>query len=398
MRRCVVVLVACGSAAKPTAPPTPPAEPPPPSLIPTYAIVNTFAPRPTIDLTPYAKPDLAADERWPLSMGSHPELEPHFDVAGALAQPGITWTDLCSRQIQNRHLSRDQDLVEYLKAWCAAAHHDASAALYQLGKLRSSPVRGVREALFYDAVDILADHGSADDVENLLLHAGLLELEIVDRLAAAYLEAGRLPDAYDMNVLATHLDRQPSEANACRRLVRAMAMGTDDQRSDAHLQFGAIVAPTKFGQQPTSDSTCLRMWSALECERQGACTLYWRDVAKLSYRQLAIISAYDFWPEKPSTADRWLAVARNAQRAVPDDDAYRLAIPALELALRGSRCLATTLVAISKLVDELAAFPHHDPKFDARLKALAAVAEQLDHATRGQCQQQVDALPPVTTP
>src|SRR5207249_3270776 len=115
--------------------------------------------------------------------------------------------------------------------------------------------------------------------------------------------------------------------------------------------------------------------SALRCQRDDYCVPYWKDVAKLSYRQLAVISAYEFWPNKPSTADMWLAVARDAQRAVPADDAYRLAIPALELALRGSRCLAAPLVAISKLVDELAAFPHHDPRFDARLKSLAAIAE-----------------------
>ena len=64
-----------------------------------------LAPRPDIDITNLV-PDPTHELRWPLSMASHPELEPQFEIAAALAEPGVGWTDLCRLGAHNRQVVR----------------------------------------------------------------------------------------------------------------------------------------------------------------------------------------------------------------------------------------------------------------------------------------------------
>jgi hypothetical protein len=125
---------------------------------------------------------LAVLARWPLRFNEHPEDEPSFDIAGTLADPGVTWQDLCKRGAQFRHLAKDQDLVAYLKVWCT---EDAGEALYQLGLLAHSNIRGIAEAIRTDTARIVADHVMGDSVEAILRHAHLLEAPTVDLIAAS---------------------------------------------------------------------------------------------------------------------------------------------------------------------------------------------------------------------
>src|SRR5664279_442552 len=93
----LVVLVGCG--AKPAEPLSTPARIAPPEIeAPTPGSRIAFS-RPSIDIAVYL-PDIAQYGRWPLTLSEHPALEPHFDIAGALADPGISWTDLCARGAQ----------------------------------------------------------------------------------------------------------------------------------------------------------------------------------------------------------------------------------------------------------------------------------------------------------
>src|SRR3984885_15241289 len=52
---------------------------------------------------------LAVLARWPLRFNEHPEDEPSFDIAGALADPGVTWQARCKRGAKFLHLARGRD-------------------------------------------------------------------------------------------------------------------------------------------------------------------------------------------------------------------------------------------------------------------------------------------------
>lgn len=49
-------------------------------------------PRPVLAIAE-PRPDLGEEPRWPLTIMQHPALEPQFNVAGALADPGISWRE-----------------------------------------------------------------------------------------------------------------------------------------------------------------------------------------------------------------------------------------------------------------------------------------------------------------
>jgi hypothetical protein len=319
----------------------------------------------------------------------HPAFEPHLDVAAALAQPGITWTSLCSRGLGGRHLAgREQDLADYLQVWCTAAQHDAKAALFQLGKLRSSPIPGMYEAIVNDAVNILADHGASDDVESILTRSGLLELEIVDRLAVAYQEVGRTADAFAMNDLATKLDRSGHREAECLRLVRARAFGVGSQKSDAVRKLVTIVAGRGLPA-----AACNRLWSEVQCADEHQCELYWSLVQNRGPEERALASVLTMWPTKAVDAGRWYTLAHRAEAALPLEGTYVLAIPALELALRASGC-KPLVASISMVARDLSASPH-DAKYDRALRAVIDDAGQLAAAAPEQCSATIAALPPV---
>src|SRR5450755_4409035 len=119
----VVMVLGCGAKpAEPLSTPEPISHP--------HEIVVLAAPRPAIDITD-TTPDLTPYGRWPLTVAEHPELDPHFAIAEALAQPGITWQDLCARGAQFRHMSQNAELGDYLAAWCSVAKEDYADALYR---------------------------------------------------------------------------------------------------------------------------------------------------------------------------------------------------------------------------------------------------------------------------
>ena len=104
MRVLVVVVIVAGCSSRPrTRAPEPLSAPQVVHQVASTRSVVWVA-RPQIDVEPLL-PDLGEDLRWPLAMTDHPALEPKFAIASALAQPGIGWTDLCARGVQNRHLA-----------------------------------------------------------------------------------------------------------------------------------------------------------------------------------------------------------------------------------------------------------------------------------------------------
>jgi hypothetical protein len=329
----VVMAAACG-AAKPTVPPPAAAtnvraNPAPEDELP--QVRNTLAaPRPDVDLSGFL-PDPTERARWPLTIAAHPELEPHFNIAAALAEPGVGWLDLCKRGAQHRHLTRNQELVEYLGAWCSVATHDSATALYQLGRLYTS---SLRDAIRFDVADIIADHGASEDVEGLLSRDHLMDHELVDLIAAAYFDVGRPNDAYAMNELSIAMDRTPSDEVRCRRFVRGIVAGRDAQRADFVKRLHAAATPKDPNQPIKPDATCVALDREMRCwVDPDDCTDYLSDS-----RVGGLVKAYASWPKEAVGYYEWYAVCEAATRGDSFDVAYRLALPALELALRTSQC------------------------------------------------------------
>lgn len=372
----LLAIAACHS--QPAARPPVVDEPPPPA--PRHELPplrdTTSAPRPAIDVSPWL-PDLDAEARWPLGFNEHPVDEPSFDVAGALADPGVTWRELCARGVQFGHRGKDQDLVAYLKAWCTPDPRDA---LYQLGLLRHSSIRGIAQAIPADASRIVVGRVSADDAEGALMRAQLLDSDIVDLVAASYYEIGKIDEALAMDKLATDTERQRRDSSACHRLVRAISGTSGDVQAAfvARLHVLATPLPAPVGSKPAPrDPTCIALDGAVACSRGAdSCTALAKGDTKLK----ALIAAYSRWPTGEAGFDAWYDVFGFACDAMPSNDAFALLVPALDLALATSRCNrnelneigwqlrnlgldatkphAADVSALAAQVDALAAMPH----------------------------------------
>ena len=326
--------MACHATPKPVVDPIP-IPIPIPSVVTAPLVAEPPLPRTRASPPPFAEQadtsQLALLARWPLRFNEHPEAEPSFDIAGALADPGVTWLDLCRRGVQFRHLAKDQDLVAYLNVWCT---EDAGDALYQLGLLAHSNIRGIAEAIRTDASRIVADHVMGDSVEPILRRAHILDAPTVDLIAASYLELGKLDEAYAMDRLATTLDAQPSEATTCRRSVRELVIDRDDDSR----QFAARTIERLAAQQPATpqdlhphprDPVCVEVAKAAGIETDPG-------DARLSAARRA-------WPAGPASFAEWHNAFAAAALAMPDPRALDLAERALELEIETSQCRASAL-------------------------------------------------------
>ena len=305
--------------------------------------------RPRLDISPFI-PDPSAYGRWPLTVAEHPALEPHFDIASALAQTGITWLGLCERGAQHRNLGSKQNLSRYLEAWCDVAKHDTEAALYELGTLKSSAIFELADATKFDTANILVEQVTGSEVEQLLRRSNLLDVRIADITAAAYFEAGHREDAYSVNLLATALDRDPHESVACERMARGIV--------DADpLVLGDLVRDLSARAKATKSGVCNRYAHEMACwYTPASCEPYFAD-QQLSPEQLRLFEAYQQWPTAAATSEQWTVVAQLAIEAEPVDQAIYFAVPALETSVRTSVCrerrLVTNDVLTSRFVEKL---------------------------------------------
>ncbi len=383
--------VGCGGAQVPEVPATERVDPP--AAAPSR--MRAGAPRPVLDISAWS-PDPMEHGRWPLTSSQHPVLEPAFDIAGALAVPGVSWLALCERGAQNRTLGAKQDLTRYLSAWCAVARHDAPGALYELGQLRSTAIAGLWVAAKHDAANILSDHGSASDVEHLLRASGLLEVEVADLTSAAYFEAGRREDALTVNELAASLDRGANDDSVCERLARAAVAG-DERR------VGAIIGSlAEYAKAHPTSTTCRARAAELRCWHAPAraCADYFA-VQHHTPGELALFEAYELWPASAATVADWLLVAGKAVDAVPLGEAIRFGVPALELAIRNSACgtdvLETVVTRAQFLFDRTLTAAPIDARRVGRLLEVAKRLARLAQSRASACMLELEALPPMTS-
>lgn len=346
----VVVVAGIGCGAKPLEPPETPVETRSGTTGTTrlsHLIISPerperAAPRPSLDVSSYI-PDPTRHGRWPLTLAEHPALEPHFEIAGALAQPGITWLELCERGAHHRNLGAKQDLTRYLAAWCDVAAHDFEGALYKLGTLESSAMLTLVVATKFDAANIVVERGDAAEVEQLLRRSNLLETRVADLTAAAYFEAGHREDAYAMNLLATGLDREAHDNAICERMARGIV--------DAEPGLtGALIMGLKNKARVSKSALCLGYAHEVACWHDVAtdCENYFDD-QHLTREQVHLFEAYEHWPTTARPSDTWIEIATLAVDAAPIDQAIRFAVPALEIALRTSGCQETRLQTIELL-------------------------------------------------
>ena len=300
----LVMVLGCGGAkpAEPLETPARRAVPPEPQ----YVLQGV---RPEIEVTL----DLQSYGRWPLTIAEHPELEPHFDVADALAQPGVSWLDLCSRGIASRHMTQHAELGEYLTAWCHVAKQEYREALVGLGPLLK--FEKLRPAIELDASAILAGGIQGRDAEGALRHADLLDVHVVDLASASYFEAGRLDDARELNHLAQDMDHTPTDTAECARMVRAIA-----------------------------DSSALGQAQAQYLEHVGHSERCSHETAIVAGIPSAdFMRVYALWPTNRALGyDEWMREAIRDGR-LSDHEGDRLEEAALELALRTSRCYSERL-------------------------------------------------------
>jgi hypothetical protein len=429
----LVVLVGCGAKpAEPLSTPVPVA-PPVETIGPVAAHSRIAYPRPAIDIAAYL-PDVAEYGRWPLTLAEHPALEPHFDIAGALADPGIEWTDLCARGAQHRHMSSKQELVDYLDAWCSVAKDDLPTAISKLGAARHASTVGVVQALKMDVASITAEHGSAHDLESFLRSGGFLTADQVDLVSAAYNEVGKLDDAVEANQLAVTMDYGASEAITCKRLLRRIADTSGATREDAVADLKDRAVPRKAldQQQPPR---CVDAYAEVQCWQLDDCAPYWGTKHWTSGTHLPLdesqhlkqlLDTYRAWPVTAQTGSTWLAVAQHLEDTWPPHDKFELVLPALDLSLRASACDARLLAAVvayaalldgtlnTHLVLQSDGRPlgvhlgDRAPEMAGRLDAttekaihdhLALVhtqAYQLESAITAECGNQIAQLPPMT--
>ncbi|NVB78553.1 MAG: hypothetical protein HOV81_09185 [Kofleriaceae bacterium] len=285
-------------------------------------------PRPPFDPSAYL-PDFHDELRWPLSPTSHPSLEPRFAIAQALAQPGVGWIDLCGLGAQNRY-GGNKDVLSYLRGWCNAIKGDVDAACTHLVPLVGSTTRGMTDAVKIDLSNILADQGDAEKAEHWINRHHIRDVEVLDRLAANYVEVGTVRDAATINRLAMDTDDQATMATRCTRMTRQIALAGNP--SNVMIDAVKQLATSKG---KIADPTCEKLVHKLECWTANGtheCDAYWHDVG-IDTDVSTMIWLYRSWP-RARTYEDWRRLADSATLVVRLPGAAAFALSAMDNAIR----------------------------------------------------------------
>lgn len=322
---------------------------------------RAWTPRPTIDIERLL-PDFHEERRWPLSAMSHPELAPRFPIAQVFAMPGIDWLELCQRGAHKRTTAgTNRDELDYLRGWCAAANGDADAACAELIPLRSSSVLGLGTAIPYDLANILASVNDIDDAERLLSKYRISDTQVLDLLAATYLELGMDRHAYEVNRRALDTPGRTTRADRCRRLTRSIVLGPESERPLRAAELEQQLTDAK-----SRDATCASLHVAARCwiERGRTCKEY-LAISGAPHTSLPLLLAYRAWPQQDASAARWSSVGTLALDAIPADGARELAVAAFDMFMRTAEpCADTTLATLRAAQHEL-----HETRLQARIDA-----------------------------
>lgn len=321
------------------------------------------APRPDSDVL-RGLPDPHEELRWPLSLGTHPMLEPTYPIAATMAGAGVSWMNLCQRGAQHRHVAGGEELLHYLRGWCFVADHDVDAAFDELGPLLGSTTRNVAASVRHDLANILVDHGSSADAERLLAKHHIADGPVLDLLAATYVEVGRLDDAMEINDLTLRTDRG-SEAMVCQRLTRKALLAGASQLPDLLAELG--------GHAARKEPRCMELDATMRC---------WALPSRATCRPFVapagtdpsldeVLGLYFSWPAGPTPARDWWLLTYEAMKLLPTRGADALALTALETALGATPCAPDYAVFTARTYVGEIEQSTHDPALDPRLHELA---------------------------
>jgi hypothetical protein len=360
------VLAAC--AAQPA--PVERAVPPKPEIATSRKIGSTtrevYYPRFDLDIESWV-PDSSDALRWPLSTNSHPQLQPGYAIAASLAQPSVTWVELCNLGAHKRRLAgAKQDPVAYLAAWCHVLAHDVDAVIAELVPLQRSMVHGIARTIYIDIANILVSGADAGQSLRVLAKHRLSDPTLFDVLAATYAELGKLDDAREINARALESNVYASTETKCHRLARDVALGEpqslDNLRTlaEGNAECESLYTPLLCTEFPT-DPRCSRYYAE-------------RGVSKGA---LLMLAAYQAWPTQPAPPNVWLVLAWQARMAIPYEDADMAAMAAIETALRGSACGSPSVKEAQDVARELQRTRGVERDVDARLATVLAKPETL---------------------
>ncbi len=288
-------------------------------------------PPPAFDPEPF-RPDPTHEVlRWPLSGTEHPVLAPRYDVASALADPGIDWTELCRRGAHKRVSGgTERDALSYLGAWCAVATRDLDTALAALARLRGSTVKGVAAAISIDIATILVDTGDAAHASVLLNRYGLIDPDLLDVLAALYADLDRHPDAFEINERAIGADPGMEPDKTCRRKARRVVLQPESYRA-------RVVGSSGLFATPDTSRICVALEAELRCwldlER---CASHFKLVG-IDPGYVSVTTAQRQWHGAYSHHD-WIRIADHAIDGAPLPLAIDTAITAFENARARAVC------------------------------------------------------------
>lgn len=292
---------------------------------------------------PDVTPDFHDELRWPLSSMSHPALEPKFDIAAQFAQPGIGWTELCSRGVQNR-TGRDKELNAYLRGWCNALKGDTDAACSNLVPLLRSTTARLAPAVRTDLANILSS-GHVDAAQRLINVHRIRDVGLLDLLAANYVEVGTTDEAIAINRQAIDSDDYASPATKCMRWTKHIILSHDPQ-SALFREIENLILHAK-----DRDETCVRLYHKLQCWQRPAlgCNGFMLD---LGYKEseVDLINAYNSWSIN-GNPDHWSDVFTRALAAVPATGSVEIAVAALQNVMRTTTCGQTMYAWFRQHVD-----------------------------------------------
>jgi hypothetical protein len=211
-----------------------------------------------------------------------------------------------------------------VRGWCAAEAGDADAALDHLAHVRGSVVPDLAAAIPFDVPFILAARdGKA--AESLLQTHGMDTVQVLDNLAAAYVEVGRDDDAVIINRRAIEFAGRTIDAAYCHRATKDVLLG--------HADLEALVAAT----QASSDATCRELIHALQCAIARRCEDYSLDRSG-NIRAALLVAAYDSWPGVPADYRTWRELVYRVDLARQLEAAVQLGRAALPAMMRASTC------------------------------------------------------------
>lgn len=338
------VLMACG--AKPPEP-LPAVKPQSRPVVALHVESEVRVSRPDLPDVAALVPDLTEQLRWPLTVMEHPALEPRYPVARDLADPGISWTELCARGVQNRRDPSHRDELAYLSAWCLAESHDTAGAVHALAPLQHSSNLELGSAVPFDLVNVVVADVDFSHADQLLSGENVRDPLVWDLLAAAYFEVGKNYDSYQASNTAAQLDANARMEQRCHRIARLAMLGSAGQKPVFETELA------EAAKQKVPDATCVDLALRVPCALDPAdrCEPYLKSQHVVPWRA-QILAAYEHWPEIAGWS-RWVDYAWEARHTWPADGSLDLVDTALDAAVGATKCDPVRLGDVSRAADAI---------------------------------------------